>query len=330
MSEPKVVKTACLFCPLACGIDVYVKDNRPVKVESMKESVVGPLCIKAEVIPEWYETELKSRLVHPLQKVNNNWREITWDQALDTIAEELTKIKQKYGPESLGLFMGQVETFYDYYYLARRFALAYGTPSYYSGSCYCYFTKVVAGILTYGAYAPPTLITTKCIIVWAGNPTGSVPFAADNMLVAKTRGTVKLIVIDPRRTLLAKAADIHLQLRPGTDGALALAFINVIISEGLYDKEFVEKYTLGFDKLVEHVKAYSPEKVEEITWVPADKIREAARIYATTKPATIFQGNCLDNVDTGFQACRAIDSLVSITGNLDAKGGSTLMPSLYL
>jgi anaerobic selenocysteine-containing dehydrogenase len=135
-----------------------------------------------------------------------------------------------------------------------------------------------------------------------------------------------MIVVDPRRTLLAKAADIHLQLRPGTDTALALAFLNVIITEGLYDKDFVEKYTIGFDKLAEHVKQYSPETVAEITWVPADKIRAAARMYATSKPAAIFQGNCLDNMDNGFQGCRALDILVAITGNLDTRGGSTLMP----
>ena len=231
MNQEKLVKTVCLLCPPACGMDVYVKDNKPVRVESMKESVVGPLCIKGEVIPEWYETELKNRILHPLQKVNGGWREITWDQALDTIAEEITKIKQKYGPEALAIYQGGVSNFYDYVYLNRRFALAYGTPSYYGMGSLCYYTKIAAAEVTYGLYAPPTMIGSKCIMVWAANPTGSVPFAADNMVIAKTQGTAKMIVVDPRRTLLAKAADIHLQIRPGTDAALALAFLKVIISE---------------------------------------------------------------------------------------------------
>lgn len=326
MGDEKVVKTICFLCPPACGMDVCVRDNKPVRVASMEESVVGPLCIKAEVIPEWYETEMKNRVLHPLQKVNGQWREITWDQALDTIAEAITRIKQNYGPQALAIYQGGVSNFYDYVYLNRRFALAYGTPSYYGMGSLCYYTKIAAAEITYGLYAPPTLIGAKCVVVWAGNPTGSVPFAADSIVLAKTQGTAKMIVIDPRRTLLAKAADIHLQLRPGTDPALALAFLNVIITEGLYDKTFVEKHTSGFDKLAEHVKQYTPEKVADITWVPADKIRAAARLYATIKPATIFQGNCLDGVDNGFQACRGIDSLIAITGNLDTRGGSTQMP----
>jgi len=325
MSEEKIVKTACLFCPPGCGIDVHVKDNKPVKIEGMKESVIGPICIKGEMIPEWYETELKNRVLHPMKKNGIGWKQITWDEALDTIAEKLTKIKDEYGPEAFATFIGQVEPFYDWTYFVRKFSIAYGTPSYFSGYHFCYITKVLAGTKTYGAYGPPTLIGTKCIVLWAANPTGSVPFAGDAMAMARLRGT-KLVVIDPRKTVLAKAADLWLQIRPGTDGALALAFLNVIIGEDLYEKEFVEKWTIGFDKLKEHVKQYAPEKVAEITWIPADKIREAARIYATNKPSTIFQGNCLDNSDNGFQGCRAICSLITVTGNVDARGGSTLIP----
>lgn len=328
MSEEKIVKSACLFCPPGCGIDIHVKDNKPVKVESMVESVVGPICIKGEVIPEWFETELEERrLRHPLRKVNGNWQEITWEQALDTIAENLVKVKDRYGPEAMASYIGTTESFHDYNYLARRFFLAFGSPSYYNCNSICYFTKIVAGDYTYGAYAPPTFIGTKCIVVWAANPTNSVPFAGDAIVMAKSqRKGAKLIVIDPRRTLLAKAADIHLQIRPGTDTAMALGFINVIIGEGLEDKAFVEKYTVGFNRLAEHVKPFTPERVSEICEVPADKIREAARMYGTIKPSTIFQGNSLDNVDNGFQACRGITTLISVTGNLDIRGGSTLMP----
>ena len=326
MSEEKIVKTACLFCPPGCGIDLHVKDNVPVKVESMMECVVGPICVKGEMIPEWYQTELKSRVLHPLQKVKGNWRQITWDQALDTMAEKLTKVKDAYGPEAIATYIGTTPENHDYNYLAQRFFLALGSDSFYGSGSTCYFTKISAGEYTYGGYAPPTLIGTKCIVVWAGNPTESVPFAGDAVVLMKTQQGAKMIVIDPRRTLLAKAADIHLQIKPGTDGALALAFMHVIITEGLYNKEFVEKYTFGFDKLSEHVKSYSPETVAQICDVPAGKIREAARMYAGLTPSTIFQGNSLDTLDNGFQACRGIDCLIALTGNLDARGGSTLMP----
>jgi anaerobic selenocysteine-containing dehydrogenase len=133
---------------------------------------------------------------------------------------------------------------------------------------------------------------------------------------------VKTIVIDPRRTELAKLANFHLQVRPGTDGALALSWLNTIISEELYDKEFVEKWTVGFDKLAERVKDYPAEKAAEISWVPAHLIRDAARMYATTKPATMQWGVALDQQTNAFQAIRAISCLKAITGNIDKPGAS--------
>ncbi|GAG30063.1 unnamed protein product, partial [marine sediment metagenome] len=123
----------------------------------------------------------------------------------------------------------------------------------------------------------------------------------------------------------AEEADIHAQLRPGTDGALALGMLNVIVKEGLYDREFVEKWTVGFEKLEKHVEDYSPEKVQDITWVPAEKIRKIARMYATTKPACISPRNALDQHTNASCAIRAIDMLMAITGNLDVKGGNEIL-----
>jgi anaerobic selenocysteine-containing dehydrogenase len=325
MGDVQIKKTVCLFCPPGCGIDVHIKDNVPVKVESNLDSVVGPICIKGEVIPEWYQTEARNRLLRPLLKVNGRWKQISWDEALDTIAKKFTEIKEKYGSQAVGQYLGQVADLHDLSYIVRRFNMGFGTPSLYSVHQTCWWGKGTAHAMTYGMYSSPTLITSKCTIIWAAHPIGSVPFAADYMTVAKTQGT-KWITVDPRRTFFAKASDIHLQLRPGTDGALALGMLNVIIKEKLYDEKFVEKWVLGFDKLAERCEQYTPEKVEEITWVPADKIRAAARLYATTKPASIFQGNCLDNVENGFYASRGIQALVAVTGNADARGGATLMP----
>ncbi len=323
--DSTVRKTICFFCPPGCGIDIEVKDNKPVSVVGMMESIIGPICIKGEVIPEWYEHELKNRLLNPLKKVKGGWKKVDWHDAFNLMIDKLGQIKEKYGARALASYIGQVESFRDFGYAARRFFIGFGSDSYYSVDSTCYFAKVIAGETTYGGYAPPTLVGTKLITTWAANPTGSVPFAADNMFLMKQQGT-KLVVVDPRRTFLAKAADMHLQLRPGTDCALALGIINVMIEEQLYDKEFVEKYTTGIAELAQHVKAYTPEKVQEITWVSADLIRAYARLYATSKPAVIFQGNCLDCVENGFQACRALCFMIALSGNLDVRGGSTLMP----
>ena len=142
-------------------------------------------------------------------------------------------------------------------------------------------------------------------MVWGKNMADTLHHVHSRAVQAIEKGT-RLIVIDPRQTDLAARADLWLRLRPGSDLALALAMINVIVKEELYDKEFVDKYTLGFDQLSAHIEDYPPERVEEITWVPADKIRDAARLYAESKPAAIQWGNGIDQGVNSFQTARAI------------------------
>ena len=162
---------------------------------------------------------------------------------------------------------------------------------------------------------------------WGCNIAGS--GAADGMCgyqVTRTvRNGAKLIVIDPRKTGLAAKADHWLQIRPGTDDALALGMLHTIIKEELYDKDFVNRWTIGFNELAERVEDYPPEKVAEITWIPAETIRAAARLYATTKPACIQWGNAMDQNINTFQTARAIHCLSAITGNLDVPGGDIFL-----
>ena len=135
--------------------------------------------------------------------------------------------------------------------------------------------------------AGPDVRHTRCLLVWSGNPFYSNTPAAGHLLDALDRG-IKLVVVDPRRTPFAARADIHLQLRPGTDGALALGMANVILEEGLHDAGFVAAHTRGFAEYREYVREFDPERVESITGVPAEKLRAAARLYATTKPAALM------------------------------------------
>jgi anaerobic selenocysteine-containing dehydrogenase len=160
-------------------------------------------------------------------------------------------------------------------------------------------------------------------MVWGNNVvwTHADEYKAENLARVLAEGA-RLIVVDPRLTYLAGRADIWLQLRPGTDTALALGMANVIISEGLYDKEFIEKYTHGWDKFVERVQEYPLDKVEKITWVPAAKIKDAARLYAKTKPACIQWGVAIEQTINCTDNNRILTDLMAITGNLDAPGGN--------
>jgi len=163
----------------------------------------------------------------------------------------------------------------------------------------------------------------NCVLVWGANPVWSNPdeYTGENLMTTLSEGA-KLIVVDPRLTYLAGRADVWLQPRPGTDAALALGFANVIISEKLHDQEFIDKYIYGWDKFVERVNEYPLEKVEEITWVPANKIRDAARLYAQIKPAGIHWGVGLDQSINGIDNARCLISLMAMTGNLDVPGGN--------
>jgi anaerobic selenocysteine-containing dehydrogenase len=326
---PKIVKTVCRLCSGECGLNVYVEGGKITKVEGMPEHPLnrGEICPKAEAAVDYIYAP--DRLKYPLKREGDSWKRISWDEALDTIASELTRLKKNYGSEALAIYLGQGIDYYENKWYARRFCDVYGTPHYYSVDSMCYRARVIAHTLTYGAMSVADQEYSKCILMWGRNEYNAILPRAKKILKAVENGA-KLIVIDPVRTYFAKMADLHLRPRPGTDGALALAMLNVIISEELYDKEFVKKWTVGFEKLAERVKDYPPEKVEEITWVRADDIAKAARMYATIKPACINQGNSLDLQLNGVQISRSIAIMQAITGNLDVPGGNTYSPRLKL
>jgi anaerobic selenocysteine-containing dehydrogenase len=257
------------------------------------------------------------------------WQRISWDDALDTIAGNLQAVKDKYGPESVVFWIAYTKEPRPYFH---RLTHAFGSPNYCTESSNCFSGTWIAANLTYGpeySYMAGSGSgmdsETKCKLIW-GSAVISSPRAWQENLDAKKKG-VKLIVVDPRRTTIAARADIHLQLRPGTDGALALGMMQVIISENLYDKEFVEKWTVGFDDLKKLTQDYPPERVSQITRVPAEKIIEAAQLYASFKPARLhMSSNSTTHHANGVQNHRAVILLPAITGNIGITGGNKLGP----
>jgi anaerobic selenocysteine-containing dehydrogenase len=323
--EERIVKTLCRMCGISCGIDAYVKGDKIVRREPAEEfRWLGGHCPRWGAVNEFqYSLE---RLTHPLKRVNGDFERISWDEAYDIIVNKLHEIKEKYGPEAVAVNCGHPHIGSEINWILRRFADAFGTPHIPDGGCYCWVPREVSDYITFGDFMQPSYRGAKCVVFWCHNPMQSAPAASvRKMLKDKKDAGDKFIVVDPRAIELAKMADVHLQIRPGTDGALALAMLNVIISEGLYDKDFVGKWTVHFDKLAEHVKQYPPEWAAGVTWSPADLIIKAARIYATTKPATMAWGVGLDQHDNAFQSIRAISCLKAITGNVDTPGGSVLL-----
>ena len=322
----EVIKTDCILCVWGCGINAYVEGGKLVKVEGMTEHPLnqGVLCPRGKQLVDYIYSP--DRLRYPMKRVNGGWERISWDEALDTIAGKLQQIKDKYGAHALAIYCGSIGVEnYELAAFARRFRGAYGTPNFLSVESNCYRSRILAHQLTFGTFLLEEPEKAKCIILWGHDPDNSKLPLAMKIYEALDNG-LSLIVINPNRTPLAKRG-IHIQIRPGTDCALALGMLNVIISENLYDKEFIEKYTVGFDKLKEHVKQYPPQKVEEITWVPASDIKKIAQIFAGAESASIIQGiNSMDQHINGLQNSRAFSILQVVTGNIDVPGGWVAVP----
>ncbi|MDF1592278.1 MAG: molybdopterin-dependent oxidoreductase [Desulfobacterales bacterium] len=324
----KIVKTLCNMCTNHCGIDVHLNSAGIEKITGMKEHPFHRPCPKALAIPEMIYA--KERVTTPLRKVNGAFQEIGWEEAFSFVVDRLTAIRKKFGAGAVVPFAGNGLACRSTPQIVKRFAQAFGSPNFISGAWTCFAARDMAFKLTVGSlpnadYSPDN----KCMLLWGKNPQTS---SAPEWQGVKTSlaGGAKLIVIDPVATPLAKKADIHARIRPGTDCALALGLLNVIIREDLYDKDFVNNWTIGFDKLVEHVRNFTPQKVADITWVPAETVTALARMYAAHKPASISVGVALEHCSNGIQTMRAIATLMAICGNLEISGGNLTFPSLKL
>jgi len=329
----EIKKTICSICnPLThCGIDAYVKDGTVIKVEGSLSNPhnEGTLCCKGAASRQYiYHPE---RITTPLRKKRNGksgqFEAIDWDSALDEIASRLQKIKAESGPEAVVFFSGFSKWMRPF---LQRLAHVFGSPNYCSESSTCFFATIVANILTYGDMGGPDVAHAKCLMMWSANPLHSDTPDARHLMDARQKG-VKIIEIGPLLTPMSRLADLHLRLRPGTDGALALGMANIIIQESLYDHAFVSQWTHGFDAYRAYVAEFTPEVTAQITNVPAELIIKAARMYATTKPAAMYNGASPTVHHTnGVQNHRAIVSLIGLTGNFDRKGGNhAVSPSYY-
>jgi len=323
MGDATKVRTACRQCHGGCGVIAHVKDGKVIKVEGDPESPIsrGTLCSKGLSVTQLaYHPD---RILHPMRKTARGWERITWDEALDTIVAKFNAVIDDYGPESIVVGQGTGRDYESHLY---RFANQLGTPNVLTAGHMCYVSRVASTLVTLGNLPICDYEGgPKCIVAWGCNPQWTNPdeYKGEGFWRAYKKGA-KLICIDPRKGFVAKKADLWLQLRPGTDAALAMGFHQVIIAEELYDREFTENYINGWDAFKERVKDYPLEKVQEITWVDKDLIRQAARTYAKTKPACIHWGVPTEQTNNCADCTRTIAGLMAATGNLDTPGGNVL------
>ncbi len=329
----EIKKSICAICdPMTqCGLDVYVKDGRVIKVEGSDAHPFnnGALCAKGAATRQYLYSE--KRIKTPLRRVgargSGQFEAISWDEALEETAKRCLAAKAQSGPESVIFYAGYTKYFRPY---LSRLASAFGSPNYCTESSTCSTATGMAQKLVFGAPGGPDLGNTDCYLVWSCNPYYSGHGKAQAVDKKLARG-MKMIVVDPRITPTTERSHIHLRPRPGTDGALALAMAQVIISENLHDADFIAHYSYGFDEYRDYVKDFSPEKGEELTGVPAAKIREAARLFATSGRACIQpSASPVVHHTNGVQNYRAVFMLAALTGNYDVRGGNFAEPPSWL
>jgi len=323
----KIIRTTCKSCHGGCGVLVAVENNKVMHIEGDPDSLTrGTMCAKG--IASVQDVNNPNRILYPLKRKgergHGEWERISWDEALDTIADRMKSNIRAHGPASISICQGTGRGYNRY---TMRFSRSIGTPNTGFPAHFCFAPKMSVFGLTvggrlycdyhgWGGEFPKTQVSWgKQIEITNADGEMGVWFL-DSLEKCEN-----LILIDPRTTGISQRSNFWLKIRPGTDAALALGMLHVIINEGLYNKEFVENWTYGFDDLKNRVQEYAPDKVSQITWIPKDEIIETARIIAIQGPCVIQMGQSLEAGNNSIQTLRAIVCLMAITGNIERPGG---------
>ncbi|MBN1537922.1 MAG: molybdopterin-dependent oxidoreductase [Anaerolineales bacterium] len=320
----KVTRTVCTTCHARCGAIVHSEDNKILKIEGDPNQPFSRGMFCGSGFSEREIHEHPDRIIYPMKRVgergSGKWERITWDEALDTITKKTLEIKEKYGPEAIVTGQGTGRTWNHWH---CRINSTIGLEGWSLVPTHvCLMPHIIPNALTLGVFSAGSgdFFNANTMVLWGTSAT-ALRSRIRTVLDRQGQGA-KLIVIDVRYTDIAKSADIFLQPRPGTDGALALSIMHVLIKEGLYDKEFVDKWTYGFDELAERVKTWTPEKAAEITWVPAEDIVATARMMGQNGPVAFNISLGVGCMHTNaIQNGRAAACIQGLLGHIDVKGG---------
>jgi anaerobic selenocysteine-containing dehydrogenase len=341
------VPTFCPLCVSRCGARADVSDGTLLALHPDPSHPTGKaICLKGKAAPDIVSHP--ARLLHPLKRTapkdaaDPGWERITWDEALDTVADRLTSAAAAGGPESVAFSSSSPSTsaISDAVDWIQRLARAFGTPNYSSYMELCGWGRYLAPLYTFGASVPgvylPDLENAGCILFWGYNPSVARLAHATSTVAALGRGA-KLIVVDPRKAGLAGRADHWLRVRPGTDAALALSLTHVMIENGWYDADFVRDWTNAadvvdggtvWDLLASRCAEFPPERAEVITGVPAEDIVAATRTIWESRPVAFYTWSGLEQHSGTTQTIRAINVLYALTGCLDVRGGNVLFEAV--
>lgn len=315
-------RTTCPYCGVGCQMDLNVsqRTGEIVRVTSETGCVPndGNMCVKGRFGMDFVGKD--DRLTVPLIKENGSFREASWDEALDLVAAKFTKLKEQYGPDALAGLSSAKTTNEDNYIMQKFVRAVFGTNNVDHCARLCHASTVAGLARAFGSGAMTNSIEelrrAPLVFVIGSNTTECHPVMGILLRQAVAAGDTTLIVADPRCISLTDISRLHMQQRPGTDVALINAMMNVILEEGLEDKEFIAERTEDFDAVREAVAECTPEVAEKITGVPAEDIRRAARMYASAPSASIVYSMGITQHTTGTDNVLSLANLAMMTGNV--------------
>jgi formate dehydrogenase major subunit len=318
------IKTTCPYCGTGCEMNVGVCDDHVVQVKPVMDAPVnyGHLCVKGRYAFDFIDAD--DRVTEPMIRENGEWRVVSWEEAIAHAAQQLKAIDSEFGRDSIAV-LGSARATNEENYLAQKFTrVVLGTNNVDCCARVCHTPSAAAMKIMIGTGAMTNSFNdierAKTIILCGANPTENHPIPGARIKQAVLKNGTKLIVIDPRKTELTRYADVHLQLRPGTNILMFNALAYTIIDEGLTDPEFIRTRVTEFDEFREFVADYSPEAVAERCGVDAALIRQAARIYATNTPSMAMHGLGMTEHLQGTEGVMSIVNLALLTGNIGKHG----------
>ena len=316
-------RTTCSYCGTGCELSVGTNQNRIVSIKPVLDAPVnnGHLCVKGRYAFDFVDAA--DRITVPMIRTNDAWRPLSWDDAISITATRLQQISKEYGPNSIGI-LGSARATNEENYLAQKFArLVIGTNNIDCCARVCHTPTAAAMKLMLGTGAATNayddIEKAEAILVCGANATENHPIVGARIKQAALKGA-KLVVIDPRQIELAGYANVHLQPRPGTDIPLLNALACAIVEEQLVDYQFVAERVAEWDEFSDFISQFNPEQAARICGVKADLIRQAARIYASAKPAICFHGLGVTEHTQGTEGVMCLVNLALLTGNLGKPG----------
>ena len=324
----KLVKTHCCFCGQQCGIQLKVRGNRVIGFEPWEEFPFnrGMLCPKG--VKRYLQGNHPDRLLTPLMRSDRGFRPASWDEALNFTVSRMREIQEKYGKDAFAIFGGASLSTEKSYLLGKFARVALGTRHIDYNGRLCMVSAGTAYKLALGidrSTIPWSEIPKAEVLFVIGANIGEcAPITTDYIWRCRDNGG-KLIVADPRMTPITRNADLYLPLRPGTDLALLMGMLHIILRDGLEDREFISQYTTGFDAVAESAKQWDLRKVAEMTGVPPESIEKAARWISTSKRAIMLHARGLEHQSKGVENCLAVINIALATGNIGRDGAGPTM-----